>query len=141
MLRSVLWQSKKIWTARPGTEPLSWNVGSYQSSLRNIPEEGRSHLNLYGSLKSRILCAASSLTLVVPTCWLLYCTDVSSSDHMVQDVYSWTSGVERPRQASVTRGPLHPVGVGGANVPITKTYCGFFPWSFWQKAALWDTWE
>jgi hypothetical protein len=65
-------------TLKDGTEPFCWNVGSYQSSLRNIREEG--------SLKSRILCVAASLQHVVITCCLLRCADVSSSDRRVQDV-------------------------------------------------------
>jgi hypothetical protein len=38
-----------------GTNTLSRNVDNYQSTLRSIPEERRSHLHRGGSLKSRTL--------------------------------------------------------------------------------------
>jgi len=52
---------KKNWTAwtldrlilEDGADRLSRNVGNYQSALRNIPEERRSHISGGGSLKAR----------------------------------------------------------------------------------------
>jgi hypothetical protein len=40
-------------TLKDGIDSLSRNVGNYQSTLRNIPEERRSHLHSGGSLKAR----------------------------------------------------------------------------------------
>jgi hypothetical protein len=40
-------------TPENGTDRLSRNVGNYQATLRNIPEERSSHINSDGRLKSR----------------------------------------------------------------------------------------
>jgi hypothetical protein len=44
---------QEVWLLDYGTDRLCRNVGNYQSTLRNIPEERRSYLHRSGSLKSR----------------------------------------------------------------------------------------
>jgi hypothetical protein len=45
--------SSDCFTLEDGADILSRNIGNHQSTLRNIPEERRSHLQHGGSLKSR----------------------------------------------------------------------------------------
>jgi len=60
MLRSVDWKLLTFWEsighifkgqAKDVTDMLSRNMSKYQSMLRNVPEERRSHFHRGGSLK------------------------------------------------------------------------------------------
>jgi hypothetical protein len=58
--RGRFWESHLQGSSSPltledGTDRLSRNVGNYESTLRNIPEERRSPLHRGGNLKSRVV--------------------------------------------------------------------------------------
>jgi hypothetical protein len=58
------WSTLGLLGPEDGTNRLSWNVGNYQSALRNIPEERRSDLFAGGSQKLRVLSSHSRMNLV-----------------------------------------------------------------------------